>query len=179
MTSILNHQLICVGLDDIGRSDALSTERAIERGAKLIHAVPMATSVVLQMPRGNLETVHPRALTLNIIKSMIDRYLIKKEYYIRYIIHSLAWETFCQVLNGLQLYVLSIGECLQSIIILFFIDNHRNIDSAHFNEIIFLFSYFLVSHIRKPWRWWKSSGSTWICSTIMTREHFCNTVANS
>jgi len=72
LTSVLNHQLLCVALKDIASSDKL-TERAIERGAKLIHAVPMATSVVLQMPRGNLETVHPRALTLNILKSMIDR----------------------------------------------------------------------------------------------------------
>lgn len=72
LTSVLNHQLLCIALKDIANSDKLA-ERAIERGAKLIHAVPMATAVILQMPRGNLETVHPRALTLNILKSMIDR----------------------------------------------------------------------------------------------------------
>lgn len=71
MTSVLNHQLLCIALKEIASSGKL-TERAIERGAKLIYAVPMATSVILQMPRGNLEAIHPRALTLNILKSMID-----------------------------------------------------------------------------------------------------------
>ncbi|RQM04549.1 hypothetical protein DH86_00004415, partial [Scytalidium sp. 3C] len=35
--------------------------RSIERGARLITATPTSLSLVLQMPRGNLETIWPRA----------------------------------------------------------------------------------------------------------------------
>ena len=51
-----------------------STEsvRALERGSKLILSVPCDTKTVLQMPRGNLEVIHPRALALHILKSMLD-----------------------------------------------------------------------------------------------------------
>lgn len=38
--------------------------RSIERGAKIVTVVPSAYSLVLQMPRGNLETIYPRALVL-------------------------------------------------------------------------------------------------------------------
>lgn len=38
--------------------------RAIERGAKIVTVMPSAYSLVLQMPRGNLETIYPRALVL-------------------------------------------------------------------------------------------------------------------
>ena len=41
-------------------------------GAKLIGAVAAGTMVVLQMPRGNLEAIHPRALTLNLLKHLIN-----------------------------------------------------------------------------------------------------------
>ncbi|KAF2742448.1 elongator complex protein 1 [Sporormia fimetaria CBS 119925] len=50
--------------------------RSIERGAKLVTAMPTTYSVVLQMPRGNLETIYPRALVLAAIRRSIeaDRY---------------------------------------------------------------------------------------------------------
>lgn len=50
--------------------------RNIERGAKLIAVMPTNFSVVLQMPRGNLETIYPRALVL----AGIRRYIEKKDY---------------------------------------------------------------------------------------------------
>ncbi|KAJ0124928.1 hypothetical protein J7T55_006271 [Diaporthe amygdali] len=50
--------------------------RSIERGAKLVTAMPTTMSVVLQMPRGNLETIYPRAMVLAGIRSLID----EKEY---------------------------------------------------------------------------------------------------
>ncbi|KAF2480024.1 IKI3 family-domain-containing protein [Neohortaea acidophila] len=48
--------------------------RSIERGAKIITAIPSAYSVILQMPRGNLETIYPRALVLaGVRQSVRDR----------------------------------------------------------------------------------------------------------
>ena len=50
--------------------------RTIERGAKLVTVIPSTYAVVLQMPRGNLETIYPRALVLAGIRQHID----KKDY---------------------------------------------------------------------------------------------------
>ena len=46
--------------------------RSIERGAKIVTVMPTTYSVVLQMPRGNLETVYPRALVLAAIRRFIE-----------------------------------------------------------------------------------------------------------
>lgn len=46
--------------------------RSIERGARLVTAMPTTMSVVLQMPRGNLETIYPRAMVLAGIRQLID-----------------------------------------------------------------------------------------------------------
>ncbi|OCK81787.1 elongator complex protein 1 [Lepidopterella palustris CBS 459.81] len=46
--------------------------RTIERGARLVIGMPTAYSVVLQMPRGNLETIYPRALVLASIRRSIE-----------------------------------------------------------------------------------------------------------
>lgn len=45
--------------------------RSIERGARIVTVIPSAYSVVLQMPRGNLETIYPRALVLAGIRRSI------------------------------------------------------------------------------------------------------------
>lgn len=45
--------------------------RSIERGARLVTVMPTAFSVVLQMPRGNLETIYPRALVVAEIRRSI------------------------------------------------------------------------------------------------------------
>ena len=47
--------------------------RRVERGSRLVTAVPGETTVVLQMPRGNLEVIHPRALVLSVIKKHLDK----------------------------------------------------------------------------------------------------------
>ncbi|OXB66109.1 hypothetical protein ASZ78_012452 [Callipepla squamata] len=49
------------------------TLRKVERGSRIITVVPQDTKVVLQMPRGNLETVHHRALVLAQIRKWLDR----------------------------------------------------------------------------------------------------------
>jgi elongator complex protein 1 len=46
--------------------------RSIERGAKIVTAVPSTYSLILQMPRGNLETIYPRAMVLAGIRQDID-----------------------------------------------------------------------------------------------------------
>ncbi|KAH0543824.1 hypothetical protein FGG08_001863 [Glutinoglossum americanum] len=46
--------------------------RAIERGARLVTVMPTSFSLVLQMPRGNLETIFPRALVLVGIRRSIS-----------------------------------------------------------------------------------------------------------
>lgn len=47
--------------------------RSIERGSRLVTVMPSMFSVVLQAPRGNIETIYPRALVLAGIRSFIDR----------------------------------------------------------------------------------------------------------
>lgn len=46
--------------------------RSIERGAKLVTAVPSNMNVVLQMPRGNLETIFPRGMVVAGIRQLIN-----------------------------------------------------------------------------------------------------------
>lgn len=46
------------------------TVRRLERGSSLVMVV--GHSVVLQMPRGNLETIQPRALTLVTAAKLLD-----------------------------------------------------------------------------------------------------------
>ncbi|KAF4999843.1 hypothetical protein FGRMN_2223 [Fusarium graminum] len=46
--------------------------RSVERGSRLVTALPANMSIVLQMPRGNLETVFPRAMVVAGIRNLID-----------------------------------------------------------------------------------------------------------
>ncbi|EPS37147.1 hypothetical protein H072_9211 [Dactylellina haptotyla CBS 200.50] len=54
--------------------DAAGNElcRSIERGAKIVTVIPSTFAVILQMPRGNLETIYPRALVLAGVRGSID-----------------------------------------------------------------------------------------------------------
>lgn len=47
--------------------------RRVERGSRIVTAVPSNMSLVLQMPRGNLETINPRPLVMNIVRQDIDQ----------------------------------------------------------------------------------------------------------
>ena len=49
--------------------------RRVERGSRIVTAVPSNMSLVLQMPRGNLETINPRPLVMEIVKQDIDRFV--------------------------------------------------------------------------------------------------------
>lgn len=46
--------------------------RNVERGSRLVTAIPTTMAIVLQMPRGNLETIFPRAMVLAGIRHLID-----------------------------------------------------------------------------------------------------------
>uniref|UniRef100_A0A093Y853 Elongator complex protein 1 n=1 Tax=Talaromyces marneffei PM1 TaxID=1077442 RepID=A0A093Y853_TALMA len=46
--------------------------RSIERGGRIVTVTPSNFAVTLQMPRGNLETIYPRALVLAGIRTFID-----------------------------------------------------------------------------------------------------------
>ena len=46
--------------------------RRVERGSRIVTAVPHDTRLVLQMPRGNLETISPRALVLSCVRRYLD-----------------------------------------------------------------------------------------------------------
>lgn len=47
-------------------------ERRLERGSSAIIS-PSDTSVVLQMPRGNLECIHPRPLFLTSVRGLLNK----------------------------------------------------------------------------------------------------------
>ena len=68
---------VCVDVSSFLSSTAASDEtvRTVERGSRLICAVAMDTKVILQMPRGNLEVIHPRSLVLAAAHNFLDRFI--------------------------------------------------------------------------------------------------------
>ncbi|KAF2071926.1 hypothetical protein CYY_006763 [Polysphondylium violaceum] len=48
--------------------------REVERGSRIVAVVPHDTRLVLQMPRGNLEAISPRSLTLSTIREMLNNH---------------------------------------------------------------------------------------------------------
>lgn len=81
LLTTLKHLLLCVELSQEGlegikeyqkNESAHVYSRKIERGAKLVIAVPNDTRTVFQMPRGNLEAIQPRPLSLKIIAGYLD-----------------------------------------------------------------------------------------------------------
>lgn len=47
--------------------------RRVERGSRIVTVVAEDTKLVLQMPRGNLEAIHPRALVLATVRRKLDK----------------------------------------------------------------------------------------------------------
>ncbi|CAH0724919.1 unnamed protein product, partial [Brenthis ino] len=86
LLTTLKHELVCTeisksGLERLEAYDKIENidifKRNIERGAKLVVVVPKDTRTIFQMPRGNLETIQPRPLSLKII----GEYLDSRKYY--------------------------------------------------------------------------------------------------
>ncbi|XP_067456105.1 elongator complex protein 1 isoform X2 [Thunnus thynnus] len=63
---------------DGGEND--ETLRRVERGSRIVTVVPQDTRVILQMPRGNLETVHHRALVLAQLRKWLDSLRFKEAF---------------------------------------------------------------------------------------------------
>lgn len=62
-------------IEGIGSSeDGLVALRKVERGARIVTAIPQDTRVVLQMPRGNLEVISPRALAVHTVKCLLSEH---------------------------------------------------------------------------------------------------------
>ncbi|KAF8911562.1 IkappaB kinase complex IKAP component [Gymnopilus junonius] len=55
--------------------------RKVERGSRIVVAVPSAMSLVLQMPRGNLETINPRPLVMEVVKQDLDAGNYRKAFF--------------------------------------------------------------------------------------------------
>ncbi|KDR75591.1 hypothetical protein GALMADRAFT_1330461 [Galerina marginata CBS 339.88] len=55
--------------------------RKVERGSRIVVAVPSAMSLVLQMPRGNLETINPRPLVMDVVKQDLDAGSYRKAFF--------------------------------------------------------------------------------------------------
>jgi elongator complex protein 1 len=54
--------------DDVPATEREWETRRVERGSLIVAACPSSMTLVLQMPRGNLETVYPRALVLAVVR---------------------------------------------------------------------------------------------------------------
>ncbi|KAM7418162.1 hypothetical protein PAMA_017690 [Pampus argenteus] len=63
---------------DGGQND--ETLRRVERGSRIVTVVPQDTRVILQMPRGNLETVHHRALVLAQLRKWLNSLRFKEAF---------------------------------------------------------------------------------------------------
>lgn len=57
--------------EEVVDADKRWETRRVERGALVVAACPSSMSLVLQMPRGNLETVYPRPLVLAVIRRQV------------------------------------------------------------------------------------------------------------
>lgn len=85
------HNCRCLSLKDVtlqGLQGLLSdtsvandeTLRKVERGSRIVSVVPQDTKVILQMPRGNLETIHHRALVLAQIRKWLDSLMFNEAF---------------------------------------------------------------------------------------------------
>ncbi|XP_019372711.1 PREDICTED: elongator complex protein 1 isoform X2 [Gavialis gangeticus] len=54
--------------------------RKVERGSRVVTVIPQDTKLVLQMPRGNLETIHHRVLVLAQIRKWLDRLMFREAF---------------------------------------------------------------------------------------------------
>ncbi|KAG9294044.1 hypothetical protein G9A89_000666, partial [Geosiphon pyriformis] len=108
------------------------SRRRVERGAKIIIASHFDVSLVLQMPRGNLETIYPRAFVLGAVRQYIDRleyrsaFMICRKHKLDFnILYDHAPESF---LEHIQEFVAQVSEVEY---LNLFLSNIRNQDVTH------------------------------------------------
>uniref|UniRef100_A0A182PF30 Elongator complex protein 1 n=1 Tax=Anopheles epiroticus TaxID=199890 RepID=A0A182PF30_9DIPT len=71
-TTISELKFIALGSSAAPGRDAIIGERRVERGSKLVTVVPRASRTIFQLPRGNLEAINPRVLSLCLIAKHLD-----------------------------------------------------------------------------------------------------------
>ena len=86
-TTAPTHEAVFARLNNISDAVGQSTaslpsllasfdRRSVERGARIVTAIPSAMCLVLQMPRGNLETVMPRPLVMEQVTIDVYRWAL-------------------------------------------------------------------------------------------------------
>ncbi|CEF64739.1 Elongator complex protein 1 [Strongyloides ratti] len=81
----LSNTLFCIPRQQLSKLSALpakSSGRCVERGSQIVDIDEIGTKVILQMPRGNLETIEPRILLLNKLKKLFDNHKWNEAYII-------------------------------------------------------------------------------------------------
>lgn len=88
LLTTLQHQLLCCPLskdmnirhfgshfENKGGNNVNATvsQRKLERGSELVTAVACDSRTVMQLPRGNIEVIQPRALSLKLIGNFLDK----------------------------------------------------------------------------------------------------------
>ena len=72
----LSHEAHFVPASLLATTDASTNvegeRRRVERGSRIVTSIPSAMSLVLQMPRGNLETINPRPMVMVAIQADVD-----------------------------------------------------------------------------------------------------------
>lgn len=69
------HEAHFIPIDSLSNPSSGDPERRrVERGSRIVVAIPSTMSLVLQMPRGNLETISPRPFVLDIVKADVTRF---------------------------------------------------------------------------------------------------------
>ena len=74
LATTMDHRLLTRPLAslDSGTWETAGSRR-VERGSRLVVAVPSHSRTILQMPRGNLEVVQPRALAILMLADLLDQ----------------------------------------------------------------------------------------------------------
>lgn len=76
-----SHSARFIALSDLSHSEDRITDfdptkaqaRRLERGSRIVAGIASSMTLVLQMPRGNLETICPRPLVLQVVMDELDR----------------------------------------------------------------------------------------------------------
>lgn len=57
----------------VPEADKIWESRRVERGSRIVTVVPSGMTLVLQMPRGNLESINPRPLVLEVVQREVAK----------------------------------------------------------------------------------------------------------
>lgn len=103
------------------------SDRRMERGGKLVTIVPKGSRTVLQMPRGNLEAIQPRVLSLCIVGDLLEASEYKKAFDIlrtqRINLNILVDHNPNKFLNEVELFIDSIDNSQWLSLFLFDLQN--------------------------------------------------------